>query len=152
VNPLITVDAPIDGTVTARKVGPGQYVRIDSGDPLYTIVNLSTMWLKANVPESEIRRVQVGQEIEVRVTALPEKMFKARIIAIGAASEATPRRGVVRSEIPNPGRGLRGEMSPPFKTAPGEGESAPAVPSESVIREGESASVWVEERPMLFRR
>src|SRR6266705_1988273 len=51
VNPLITVNAPIDGTVIARKVGPGQYVRSDAGEPLYSISNLATMWLKANVPE-----------------------------------------------------------------------------------------------------
>ena len=44
--------SPIDGTVIARKVGPGQYVRSDSGDPLYAIADLSTMWLKANVPEN----------------------------------------------------------------------------------------------------
>ena len=68
INPLITINAPIDGTVIARKVGPGQYVRSDSGDPLYSIADLSTMWLKANVPENDIPLVRVGQEIEVRVT------------------------------------------------------------------------------------
>src|SRR5262249_54564178 len=62
------------------------------------------------------------------------------------------RRVVVRSELPNPDRVLKAEMFATFKIATGDGESAPAVPSESVIREGESASVWVEEQPMLFRR
>ena len=97
------INSPIDGTVIARKVGPGQYVRSDAGDPLYAIADLSTMWLKANVPEMDIALVRVGQEIEVKVTALPDRVFKARIIAIGAASDASTRRVVVRSEIPNPG-------------------------------------------------
>ena len=94
INPLITINAPIDGTVIARKVGPGQYVRSDSGDPLYSISNLSTMWLKANVPENDIPLVRVGQEIEVRVTAVPDRVFKARVIAIGAASDSATRRVV----------------------------------------------------------
>ena len=152
VNPLITVNAPIDGTVTARKVGPGQYVRSDAGESLYSIVNLSTMWLKANVPENDIPFVRVGHEIEVKVAALPERVFKARITAIGAASDAATRRVVVRSEIPNPDGALRAEMFATFKIATGDGDSAPAVPVEAVIREGDVATVWVEEQPMLFRR
>jgi len=88
VNPLITINAPIDGTVIARKVGPGQYVRSDVADSLYAISDLTTMWLKANVPESDIAHVRIGQEIEVKVTALPDRVFKARITAIGAASDA----------------------------------------------------------------
>src|SRR6185312_13892327 len=96
VNPLITINTPIDGTVIARKVGPGQYVRADSGDPLYSISNLSTMWLKANVPENDIPFVRVGQEIEVRVAAVPDRVFKARVIAIGAASDSATRRVSVR--------------------------------------------------------
>jgi len=152
VNPLITVDSPIDGTVISRKVGPGQYVRSDAGDPLYGIANLSTMWLKANVPENDIPHVRVGQEIEVHVTALPDRMFKARITAIGASSDAATRRVVVRSEIPNPDGALRAEMFATFKIATSDGDTAPAVPAEALIREGDVATVWVEEEPKVFRR
>ena len=152
VNPLITVDSPIDGTVISRKVGPGQYVRSDNGDPLYGIANLSTMWLKANVQENDIPYVRVGQEIEVRVTALPDRMFKARITAIGAASDAATRRVVVRSEIPNPDGALKAEMFATFKIATGDGNAAPAVPAEALIRECDVATVWVEEEPRVFRR
>jgi cobalt-zinc-cadmium efflux system membrane fusion protein len=152
INPLITINAPIDGTVIARKVGPGQYVRSDSGDPLYSISNLSTMWLKANVPENDIPLVRVGQEIEVRVAAVPDRVFKARVIAIGAASDSATRRVSVRSEIPNPDAALKSEMFATFKIATGEGETAPGVPTEAVIWEGDLATVWVETEPMLFQR
>ena len=70
VNPLITINAPIDGTVINRKIGPGQFVRADAGEPLYSISDLSAMWLKAFVPESDIAYVRVGQELQVKVTAL----------------------------------------------------------------------------------
>jgi membrane fusion protein, heavy metal efflux system len=152
INPLITINAPIDGTVIARKVGPGQYVRSDSGDPLYSISNLSTMWLKANVPENDIPLVRVGQEIEVRVAAVPARVFKARVIAIGAASDSATRRVSVRSEIPNPDGALKSEMFATFKIATGDGELAPGVPTEAVIWEGSVATVWVEREPMLFQR
>jgi len=152
VNPLITVNAPIDGTVIARKVGPGQYVRSDAGDQLYSIADLSIMWLKANVPEVDIPLVRVGQELEVRVTAFPDRVFKARVTAIGAASDAATRRVVVRSEIPNPDGALRAEMFASFKIATGDGERAPAVPVDTVIWDGAQAIVWVEREPMQFER
>jgi len=152
VNPLITVNAPIAGTVIARKVGPGQYVRSDAGDALYSVANLSTMWLKANVPENDIPHVRVGQEIEVKVSALPDRVFKARITAIGAASDAATRRVVVRSEIPNPDGELKAEMFATFRIATGTGDSSPAVPSAAVIRDGDAANVWVAEDSMVFRR
>lgn len=152
VNPLITINAPIDGTVIARKVGPGQYVRADVADPLYSIADLSTMWLKANVPETEIANVRVGQDIEIRVTALPDRVFKARISAIGSASDTATRRIVVRSEIPNPDRLLRSDMFANFKITVGGGEPSPVVPLEAVIRDGNEAAVWIVREPMLFHR
>ena len=152
VNPLITINAPIDGTVIGRKVGPGQYVRSDAADPLYSIADLSTMWLKANVPETDIAHVRVGQEIEVRLTALPDRVFKARISAIGAASDTATRRVVVRSEIPNPDRVLRSDMFASFKITIGGGTPSPVVPVEAVIRDGNEAIVWVVREPMLFHR
>ncbi len=144
--------APIDGTVIARKVGPGQYVRNDTGDALYTIADLSTMWLKAQVPENEIPNIRVGQEVEVKVSALPGRVFRARITTISAATDLTTRRTVVRSEVANPDGALKGEMFANFKIATGADEPSPAVPVEAVIREGDLAVVWVEEEPMLFRR
>jgi cobalt-zinc-cadmium efflux system membrane fusion protein len=146
------ITAPIDGTIIARKVGPGQYVRADSGDALYTIADLSTMWLKAQVFEQDIAFMRIGQEIEVRVSAAPNRIFKARISTIGAASDLTTRRVVVRSEIGNPDGALKSEMFASFKIATEEASTTAAVPTEAVIREGDLATVWVETEPMLFKR
>jgi cobalt-zinc-cadmium efflux system membrane fusion protein len=152
INPLITITTPIDGTVIARKVGPGQYVRSDSGEPLYSIADLSIMWLKANVSENDIGLVRVGQEIEVKVLAVPDRVFKARISAIGAASDAATRRVVVRSEIANPDGALKSEMFATFKIVTGNGEPEAAVPVDAVIRDGDLAFVWVERGPELLER
>jgi len=153
VNPLITINAPIDGTVTNRKIGPGQYVRADAAETLFAISDLSTMWLKAFVPEMDIPYVRVGQELEVKITALPRQTFTARVVAIGSASDPTTRRVVVRSEIKNPDRQLRAEMFATFKILVGDIETAPAVPVDAVIREGQDSSVWVQKQdPLAFQR
>lgn len=149
---VTTIPAPIGGTVVARKVGPGQYVKADSGEALYTIADLSTMWLKAQIFEQDIAQVRVGQEIEARVSAVPNKVFRARIDAINSASDQTTRRVVVRSEIPNTDGLLRAEMFAMFKINVDDGVASPAVPTNAVIREGDVATVWVEAEPRLFKR
>lgn len=152
INRATPIFAPIDGTVVARKVGPGQYVRNDTGDALYTIADLSSMWLKAQIPETEIPAVRLGQDVEVKVAALPDRVFKARITAVDATSDAAIRRLIVRSEIANPDGALKSEMFATFRIATGESVAQPAVPVDAVIREGEVASVWVEKAEMLFAR
>jgi cobalt-zinc-cadmium efflux system membrane fusion protein len=96
--------------------------------------------------------VRVGQS-SVRHRAAGAR-FRARVTAIGAASDAATRRVVVRSEIPNPDGALRAEMFASFKIATGEGENALAVPTDAVIWDGEQATVWVERErdPKLFER
>jgi membrane fusion protein, heavy metal efflux system len=148
----IPIHAPIDGTVIARKVGPGQFVRSDLGEALYAIADLSTMWLKAYVPDKDILLMRVGQQIEVRIIAMPDRVFKARVMTIGASSDAATRRVIVRSEIPNPDGVLKAEMFASFKISTGESQPAPAVPLEALIREGDLAIVWVQQEPMVFRR
>ena len=146
------ITAPIDGTVISRKVGPGQYVKADSGEALYVIADLSTMWLKAQIFEQDIAFVRVGQEIEAKVAAVPNRTFKARIANISSASDQTTRRVMVRSEVDNPDGVLKSEMFASFKIGTAEPSATPAVPTEAVIREGDVATVWVETEPMLFKR
>jgi cobalt-zinc-cadmium efflux system membrane fusion protein len=96
--------------------------------------------------------MRIGQEIEVKVSAAPNRIFKAHISSIGAASDLTTRRVVVRSEIGNPDGALKSEMFASFKIATEEAATTAAVPAEAVIREGDLATVWVETEPMLFKR
>lgn len=152
IDPKFVVTSPIPGTIVTRKVGPGQYVRSDSADPLFSISDLSTMWLKASVPENDIAQMKVGQELEVRVPALQDKLYTARITAIGAASDAVTHRVTVRSEIPNGEGLLRAEMFATFRIKTGVSPMVPVVPIESIIREGELATVWVEREPLTFER
>lgn len=146
------INAPIDGTVISRKVGPGQYVKADSGEALYVVADLSTMWLKAQIFEQDIAFVRVGQEIEAKIAAAPNRTFKARIANISSASDLNTRRVMVRSEIGNPDGVLKSEMFASFKIGTVEPSTTPAVPTNAVIREGDVATVWVEPEPLLFKR
>jgi len=152
INRVTRITAPIDGTVISRKVGPGQYVKADSGEALYVIADLSTMWLKAQIFEQDIAFVRVGQEIEAQVAAVPNRTFRARIANISSASDQITRRVMVRSEVGNPEGILKSEMFASFKIGIAEPSATPAVPTEAVIREGDVATVWVETEPMLFKR
>ena len=148
----VPIVSPIEGTVVARKVGPGQYVRSDPPDQLYVVADLSTMWLKAFVPEIDIPFIQVGQEIEVKVTALPGLTFGARVTHVGAVFEATTRRIEVRSEVANPGGVLKADMFASFKITTADSLTALAVPMEAVMREGDAATVWVQREPFVFEQ
>ena len=87
------------------------------------IADVSTMWLKAQIFEQDIAFVQIGQEIEAKIAAAPNRTFTARIANIGSASDLTTRRIMVRSEIGNPDGALKSEMCATFKI----GVAAPSV-------------------------
>jgi cobalt-zinc-cadmium efflux system membrane fusion protein len=148
----VPIVSPLEGTVVARKIGPGQFVRNDPPDPLYVVCDLSTMWLKAFVPEVDIPFVRIGQDVEVKVTALPGRTFAARITHVGAVFEATTRRIEVRSEVANPGGALKAEMFASFKITTADSVTAVAVPMDAVIRESDLAAVWVQAEPLRFVR
>jgi len=146
------VTAPIAGTITTRKLGPGQYVKPDNPDALFAIADLSTMWLLANVYEADIPLIQVGQTVEVQVLAYPTEVFRARITYIGASADPATHRVTVRAEVTNVARKLKPEMLASFRIVTSDGLEAPAVPASALVREGEKASVWVVSGPKQFTR
>ena len=116
------------------------------------IADVSTMWLKAQIFEQDIALVQIGQQIEAKVAAAPNRTFTARIANMGSASDLATRRVMVRSEIDNPDGVLKSEMFATFKIGIAEPSVTPAVPIDAVIRESDVATVWVQTEPMLFKR
>jgi cobalt-zinc-cadmium efflux system membrane fusion protein len=143
INPEVTVKAPIGGTVISRKIGIGQYIQAAATDPVFTIGDLSTVWLIANVRESDIPNVRLGQKAAVSVLAYPGRVFTATITYIAPSIDPSTHRLPVRAEVSNPGNALKPEMFAAFSIMSGEGVTAPAVPQDSVVYEGEQAHVWV---------
>jgi cobalt-zinc-cadmium efflux system membrane fusion protein len=137
------VNAPISGTVIQRKVGLGQYINVGASDPVFTVGSLDTVWLIANVRESDAPRMKVGQPVEVSVLAYPKRIFNAKLTYVAPALDATTRRLPVRAEITNPGRELLPEMFATFRIISGDARMGAAVPADAVIYEGAQARVWV---------
>jgi len=153
VDRLMRVPSPIAGTITARKVGPGQYVKPDSPDPLFTIADLSTIWLLADVYESDAPLLKVGQPVEVKVGAFAEESFTARISYISPSVDPTTHRIAVRAVINNRGQRLKPEMFASFRITTNAAIESLAVPVSAVIRDSGKASVWIaQDRNQFVKR
>jgi cobalt-zinc-cadmium efflux system membrane fusion protein len=137
------VAAPIAGVVTDRQVGPGQYLQAGSSTPVFTIGDLSTVWLVAEVHETDAPFIERGQTVEVRVLALPGKVFKARLTAVGAEVDSVTHRLPVRATLANPDGKLKPQMFASFSIVTSDESQAPAIADEAVVREGDQARVWV---------
>ena len=112
-------------------------------DPVYTIGDLSTVWLVANVRESDAPRMKVGAPVHVTVLAFPAQVFNARLDYVAPALDPNTRRLPVRAAVGNPDLGLKPEMFASFRIVSGEDRSMPAVPVDSIVYEGANARVWV---------
>ena len=135
--------APITGVVVDRQIGPGQFLTAGGATPVYTIADLSTVWLVANVREAQASRVHVGQSVAVHVLAIPDREFDARLSYVAASVDPASRRLTVHAVLDNSEHLLKPEMFANFTIATSTDSIAPAVPQEAVIFEGSQARVWV---------
>jgi cobalt-zinc-cadmium efflux system membrane fusion protein len=144
IDPALVVPSPMTGLITARNAAPGLLVQPGSQPPVYVVADISTMWMLANVPEKDAPRLNVDQEVSVTVAPLPGRVFKGKIVTIGATVDPNTRRVLVRSEIADPNKELRAGMFANFTITVASPKTALAVPQEGVVREGDGTmTVWV---------
>jgi len=143
INAETVVGSPIGGTVTQRKVGLGQYLVTGASDPVFTIGDLSTVWLIAAVKETDASKIRMGAAVEVRVLAYPGRTFSAHVTYVAPAVDPVTRRIAVRAEVENQDGALKPEMFASFVIITGADVDAPAVPQDAVIYEADTARVWV---------
>jgi membrane fusion protein, heavy metal efflux system len=145
-NPRATVFAPIAGTVTQRQVGLGQYINSaanGASNPIFSIGDMSKVWLLANVHEEDAPSMRLGEPVEVHVLAFPGRVFRARLAYVCNAIDPNTHRLPVRAEVENPDGALKPEMFANFSIITGNAVTAPGVPEEAVVYEGQTARVWV---------
>src|ERR1700730_28093 len=143
IDPVATLSAPISGLVVDRQLGPGQYLQAGGGTPVYTIADPTSVWLLANVRESDAGLVRWGQAVEVRVLAYPKRAFKARVTYVAALVDPATHRLPVRAVVENLDGALKPEMFANFRILTSDSSDAPAVPESAVVYEGDLAHVWV---------
>ncbi len=134
--------APLSGVVVDRQIGPGQYLQA-AGPPVFTIADLSSVWLLANVRESDAGLVKPGQSLEVSVQAYPSRIFHARITYVAAVIDPNTHRLPVRADLDNRDGALKPEMFAAFRILTSSATDAVAIPDQAVVYEGDAAHVWV---------
>jgi cobalt-zinc-cadmium efflux system membrane fusion protein len=144
--PVATVTAPVRGTITQRQIGVGQYINSEATgatNPVYTISDLSTVYLIANVREVDAPLMHIGLPLEVHVLAYPDRVFKGKVSYVAPSMDPNTHRLPVRADVENPDGALKPGMFANFSIITGEASTAPAVPQEAIVYEGERARVWV---------
>src|SRR5580692_2565952 len=143
---VVTVTAPIRGTVTQRQIGVGQYINSEAAgatNPVFTISDLSTVYLIANVREVDSPLMKIGLPLEVHVLAYPSRVFKGKVSYVAPSIDPNTHRLPVRADVENPDGALKPGMFASFSIITGQAATAPAVPQEAIVYEGDRARVWV---------
>ncbi len=148
-HPHALVSSPLAGTVIERKVSQGQVAQ--PGDPLFTVADLTRVWVVGGLPEQTARAVQVGQSVEVQVPALGQQQrWTGRIVFVGDTVNPETRTVAIRTEVENTGRALKPQMLATMRISAA-AERMLAVAQTAVVREQDRDHVYVEETAGSYR-
>ncbi|QSV46667.1 efflux RND transporter periplasmic adaptor subunit [Geobacter benzoatilyticus] len=106
--PLLPVRSPIGGIITEKHAIVGELA--DPSTSLYTVADLSSVWVMVDINEKDLAKVHRGQPAAVTVSAFPELKLKGRITYIADLVDEATRTVKARVEVANPGRKLKPEM------------------------------------------
>jgi len=152
-DPTLVVPSPISGRITQRNAAPGLFVQPANPPPPYVVADIDTMWMLANVVETDSPAFQVGQQVKVVLNAFPNRSFDGTITTIGGSVDPNSRRVLVRSQIKDPQHQLRSGMFGNFTITIGAPVHSPAVPLDGVVREGDGTqTIWVTADRRHFTR
>jgi membrane fusion protein, copper/silver efflux system len=145
----MTLTSPISGVIAELGVREG--MTVSAGASLFRIVDLSTVWVNAEVPETQAGWIRPGTPVEARVAAYPNDVFKGKVGAILPEVTTATRTVRARIELPNPGARLKPGMFANLAFSDQAGREAVLVPSEAVIRRGTGNVVVVPLEEGKFR-
>ncbi len=147
----VTFRAPISGTVMEKNVVQGQAIM--AGAPLFQIADLSTVWLEADVFESDLGSVRVGQQAEVAFDAYPGEPMHGRVTYVYPTVDPVARTGKVRVELPNRGNRVRPGLFGTVRIDAPSGARGVVIPRQAALVTGDRQLVFVEhELGMLVPR
>jgi cobalt-zinc-cadmium efflux system membrane fusion protein len=147
---LLTVRAPVGGSVTALSIAPGNMIN-DPTQPMMTIADLSTVWVTALAPEKDLAAVARDQDAEVSLAAYPQRVLRGRIAFISDVIEPDSRRNKLRIAFSNADYALKPNM---FATVTLSGPSQPrtVLPTSALLINNDRTSVFVAVAPWTFER
>lgn len=150
INSRVAIYAPLSGTVIERHLTLGEVV--EPVKPLYTIADLTNLWVIAEIPERDIPRVRKGQRVAVSVLPYPEKVFPGRITYVADLIDPDTRMVKVRAEVDNSKGLLKPRMFATVSISASEKERVLVVPEGAVQREGARTVVFVQRGPGSFEK
>jgi Cu(I)/Ag(I) efflux system membrane fusion protein len=136
----LTLTSPISGVVVKKDVVDG--MRLEAGAMPYEIVDLSEVWVLADVYETEIRRVKLGMPATLELKAYPDRRFDGRVVFVDPVLNASTRTVKVRLTFPNSDGALRPEMFGDVELS-GPPRQALRIPADAVIHSGTEEVVFV---------
>lgn len=146
--------APIGGIVVDRSANPGAEVRPDAQVPLFSISDLSTLWLVASVPQRDLPHARRGDRLSFTTDAAPGRTFVGTISYVGDALDPQTRTAILRAVLPDPTHTLRPMTSGEARLLTSDTSAAPgvAVPTMSLVTRGPAMMVFVETIPGHFQK
>jgi cobalt-zinc-cadmium efflux system membrane fusion protein len=144
IDPALVVRSPIAGQITSYNAPPGLMVQPGNPPAPYTVSNMTVKWMLANVIESDIALLHLGQPVQVKVLAYPNRVFRAKVSKIYPMVDPNTHRATVRSEIEDPKDELRPGMLANFVIRVEGPTAGIAVPANGVVREPDGTmTAWV---------
>jgi RND family efflux transporter MFP subunit len=137
----LPIYSTVSGIVTERKVTQGQYV--NAGEVLFTVTDLSTIWVKADVYQPDLPSVHTGQSVEITSDSLPGTTLHGCVGFLDTSINPQTRTASARIEVPNPSMRLRPGMFVQVKFAAPAGHDVLAIPRSAVLDTGMRKFVYV---------
>lgn len=137
------IRSPLSGTIVDRAVTPGQSVSGDPNQVLFTVADLNTVQVIADVYERDLGLVKIKQQATVSVEAYPETGFPATISAIGDVVDQTTRTIKLRAVVDNSDRKLKPGMFARLNVKLSESLPYPLIPQEAVLEIDGNMYVYV---------
>ncbi len=134
--------APLSGTVVERKVNVGELV--DENTDLFTIMDLSKVWMFADIYENLLPQVKLGQEVRLQVLPYPDQSFKGRVSYISPVIDPHTRTIAIRAEIENKSLLLKPEMFGQAQIITGIKKNVISIPKTAVLDEEGQKAVFVK--------
>jgi cobalt-zinc-cadmium efflux system membrane fusion protein len=146
--PFTGIASPLGGVVTRQEATPGAV--IESASPLFTIADLSTVWVQAEVYEKDLGRIRRGQAAFISVDTYPNQAFTGKVTYVSDFLDPQTRTAKVRCEVPNADLRLKLDMFATIELPTTFSRNAVAVPSGAVHEVGGSMVVFVRKTPTEF--
>lgn len=152
-SPIVEVRAPSSGTIIEQNVTSGTGVRsIDNSPNLFTIADLSRVWVLCDVYENQLAQAHLGDLAEVRLNAYADQVLRGRVSNIARVLDPTTRTAKVRLEMDNSSRLMRIGMFATVTFHSPTAEPQPVVPATAVLRLHDKDWVFRSEGGRRFRR